>query len=200
MTRRLTEALQALRVAGGKAFVAYVTGGLPGVDASLLRAIRDAGADAIEVGIPCSDPAMDGPVIREASRRALDAGTAPTDVFELVRAADVDVPVVVMTYLNPVLAHGLERFAGDAADAGASGAIVPDLPVDGAGEWLTACRAVSLSPVLLAAPDSSPERLAEVGGRVRGLRVLRRPPRRHGRRRRPGGRRPDRRGRTPLAH
>ena len=106
----LEAVLRARRDAGGRAFVPYVTGGYPGVDASLLRAIQDAGADAIEVGIPFSDPVMDGGVIQEASRLALEAGARPADILATIAEAALDVPVAVMTYVNPVYRHGFEAF------------------------------------------------------------------------------------------
>lgn len=161
--------LGARRSAGGRVFVPYVTGGLPGVDAVLLRALESAGADAVEVGLPFSDPVMDGPVIQEASRRALSAGARWRSVLELVAEAGLGIPVVVMTYLNPVLAAGLRRFPREAAGAGVSGLVVPDLPVDEAGEWLDACRDAGVAAVLLAAPGASPERLRLIAERSSGF-------------------------------
>ncbi|HXF72578.1 MAG TPA: tryptophan synthase subunit alpha [Actinomycetota bacterium] len=165
----LEGALRARREAGGKAFVPYVTGGAPGVDADLLRALEAAGADAIEVGIPFSDPVMDGPVIQEASRRALEAGATPGRVLAEVGEAGLGVPVVVMTYLNPVLRRGFDRFLGEARAAGVTGAIVPDLPVDEAAEWIRACAAADVAPVFLAAPGSREERLRLVAAASRGF-------------------------------
>lgn len=165
--RDLEAALRARRDGGGRAFVPYVTGGLAGVDAAHLRALADAGADAIEVGIPFSDPVMDGRVIQEASRLALEAGASSDAVLATIAEADVHVPVAVMTYVNPVLHRGLERFLSDSADAGVAGIIVPDLPVDESAELATACREVGIAPVQLAAPGSGADRLraiAEVAG------------------------------------
>jgi tryptophan synthase alpha chain len=165
--RDLEAALRGRRDGGGRAFVPYVTGGLKGVDAALLRGLADVGADAIEVGLPFSDPVMDGGVIQEASRLALEAGTRPADVLALIAEAALEVPVAVMTYLNPVLHRGVERFLGEAATAGVSGVIVPDLPVDEAEGVARACRDAGVAPVLLAAPGSSAARLrriSEVGG------------------------------------
>jgi tryptophan synthase alpha chain len=162
VTAALETGLRARRDGGGRAFVPYVTGGLAGVDAALLRGLAEAGADAIEVGIPFSDPVMDGGVIQEASKRSLEAGTRPADVLETVGEAAVDVPVAVMTYFNPVLRRGVEVFLRDAAEAGVSGLIVPDLPVDEAGDLAAACREAGLDPVLLAAPGSSAARLRAV--------------------------------------
>ena len=158
----LEAVLRARRDAGGRLFIPYVTGGYPGVDASLLRAIQDAGADAIEVGIPFSDPVMDGGVIQEASRLALDAGARPGDILQTIAEATLDVPVAVMTYVNPVYRHGFEAFLTDARSAGVAGIIVPDLPVDEAVEWSAASADHGIASVQLAAPGSSDDRLARI--------------------------------------
>jgi tryptophan synthase alpha chain len=165
----LEDGLRQLRSDGWKAFVPYVTGGLPGVDADLLRTLEEIGADAVEVGIPFSDPVMDGPVIQEASRRALEAGATVETVLGLVAEARLEIPAVLMTYLNPVLAYGEERFVADAVGAGVAGTIVPDLPVDEAGPWVERCRAARLATVFLAAPNSSRERLEMVAGSSEGF-------------------------------
>jgi tryptophan synthase alpha chain len=154
---------------GGRAFVPYVTGGLPGVDADLLRRLADAGADAIEVGIPFSDPVMDGGVIQEASARALAAGATPRGVLDEIRGADLDLPVAVMTYVNPIHRLGIAAFAQEALGAGVSGLIVPDLPVDESRELEETAASAGVDLVLLAAPGSRPERLAEIGRRSRGF-------------------------------
>jgi tryptophan synthase alpha chain len=165
----LESALRARRDGGGRAFVPYVTGGLPGVDADLLRGLESAGADAIEVGIPFSDPVMDGGVIQEASRLALEAGATPDGVLGTVKEAGLGIPVAVMTYLNPIYRRGLEAFLDDAAAAGVRGAIVPDLPVDEADEWLSLAGRSGIDAVLLAAPGSSPDRLRAIAERSHGF-------------------------------
>ncbi len=165
----LERALRACRDRGDRAFLPYVTGGLPEVDAALLRGLEEAGADAIEVGIPFSDPVMDGGVIQEASRRALETGVRPADVLQAIAEAELGVPVAVMTYLNPVLRSGVEVFLAMAADAGVSGALVPDLPVDEAGDFATACRGAGIAPILLAAPGSSSERLRAISNVAAGF-------------------------------
>ena len=165
----LEDALRARRARGGKAFVPYLTGGFPGVNADLLRAVAETGADAIEVGVPHSDPVMDGGVIQEASSVALAAGTRPADVFATIREASLDVPVAMMTYINPVLRRGLDAFLDDAADAGVSGIIVPDLPVDEAEAFGRACAAKGIDAVLLAAPGASRARLEAIASRARGF-------------------------------
>jgi tryptophan synthase alpha chain len=165
----LEQRLRAVRDAGGKAFVPYVTGGLPGVDVGLLRGLQDAGADAIEVGIPHSDPIMDGGVIQEASRISLDRGTQPADVLAVVAEAALSIPVAAMTYVNPVVRRGFELFVGDLAAAGVSGVIVPDLPVDEAGVFESLATARGVDTVLLAAPGTSGERLSRIGRSAHGF-------------------------------
>ena len=171
-TRELTAletSLRTRRDGGGRAFVPYVTGGLEIVDADLLRGLAAAGADAIEVGVPFSDPVMDGGVVQEASRRALEGGATLASVLATVREAALDVPVALMTYLNPILRHGAEAYLSAAADAGVSGVIVPDLPVDEGDEWVRACLQAAVSPVFLASPGSTTERLARIGSASGGF-------------------------------
>ena len=165
----LEASLRARREAGGRAFAPYVTGGLPGVDASFLRALRDAGADAIEVGIPFPDPVMDGGVIQEASAAALAAGAHPSDILATIEKADLDVPVAVMTYVNPVYRHGFDAFLAQARDAGVAATIVPDLPVDEAGEWIERSAAHGVQTVFLAATGTAPDRLAAIAAASRGF-------------------------------
>jgi tryptophan synthase alpha chain len=165
----LEAALRKVRDGGAKAFVPYVTGGYPGVDAALLRALADAGADAIEVGVPHSDPIIDGGVVQQASSAALDAGTHPSDVLRTIAEADIDVPIAVMTYANIVARPGVERFCDEARAAGVSGLIVPDLPVDEAGELDRVSAERGIDAVLLAAPGTSDQRYAAIGAAARGF-------------------------------
>jgi tryptophan synthase alpha chain len=165
----LEATLRRRRADGGRAFVPYVTGGFPGVDAKLLRALAEAGADAVEVGIPFSDPVMDGGVIQEASRLALETGTRPRDVLATIEEAALDVPVAVMTYVNPVYRIGFDRFLDEAVAVGVAGAIVPDLPVDEASDWRERCAARGVASVLLAAPGTAPDRLARIGAESTGF-------------------------------
>lgn len=165
----LETALRARRDAGGRAFVPYVTGGLPGVDAGLLRAIEAAGADAIEVGVPFSDPVMDGGVIQEASRLALEAGAHPADILATIGEAALSIPVAVMTYVNPVYRRGVDRFLDEAAAANVAGIIVPDVPVDEATSLDDAAAPRGIDAVLLAAPGTAPERLAMIAARAHGF-------------------------------
>ncbi|HSJ49749.1 MAG TPA: tryptophan synthase subunit alpha [Actinomycetota bacterium] len=165
----LEGALRARRDDGGGAFVPYVTGGLAGVDADLLGGLAAAGADAVEVGVPFSDPVMDGGVIQEASRRALEAGTTPEDVLAIVEEAALEIPVAVMTYFNPVFRRGVEGFLRRAARAGVAGLIVPDLPADEAEGLVDACRGLGVAPVLLAAPGATADRLGLIAARSGGF-------------------------------
>ena len=165
----LERALRERRDRGGHSFAPYVTGGFPGVDAGLLRALQDAGADALEVGIPFSDPVMDGGVVQEASRLSLEAGTRPSDVLATIREAGLSIPVAVMTYVNPVFRRGLETFLDDAREAGVAGVIVPDLPVDEAADLESAAAARGIDVVLLAAPGTIPTRLATIAAHARGF-------------------------------
>ncbi len=165
----LERVLRAAREDERHAFVPYVTGGFPGVDASLLRDIEATGADAIEVGIPFSDPVMDGGVIQEASRVALGRGAHPPDVIATIGEADLSIPVAIMTYVNPVLRIGLERFVELCATAGVSGLIVPDLPVDEAADLAAVAAEHGIDLVLLAAPGTDPVRLARIGTESRGF-------------------------------
>jgi tryptophan synthase alpha chain len=165
----LEEALGAVRDGGAKAFVPYVTGGAPGVDAALLRDLAAAGADAIEVGVPHSDPIMDGGVVQEASRRALEAGTHPDDVFATIRDAAVNVPVAVMTYANILTRPGYEAFCDHAVAAGVAGLIVPDLPVDESAGLAAIAADREIDVVLLAAPGNEPARYAAIGAAAHGF-------------------------------
>lgn len=168
----LEVALRAGRDAGRKLVVPYLTGGLDVGGhrwLDVLRAVVDAGADAVEVGIPFSDPVMDGPIIQEASERALQAGVTPATVLDDLRAADVGVPIAVMTYYNVAFHMGHERFAAELANAGVSAAILPDLPYEEAGPWATAADAAGVETVLLAAPTAPDDRLPMICARSRGF-------------------------------
>ncbi len=165
---RLESSLRAARDAGSKLLVPYVTGGLDGwID--VIRALADAGADAIEIGIPFSDPVMDGPTIQKASERALAAGATPASILTELRAVDVGVPLVVMTYYNLVFRAGDQRFAAMLADAGVSGIILPDVPMEEQGAWRPAARAHHIDTVLLAGPITPDDRLGAVCQQSQGF-------------------------------
>ncbi|MFT3855404.1 MAG: tryptophan synthase subunit alpha [Ilumatobacteraceae bacterium] len=159
---------RAKRDAGRKLLVPYLTGGLKGWQ-DALRATVAAGADGIEIGIPFSDPVMDGPVIQQASQQALEQGATPVSILDEVRDLDVDVPLSVMTYYNTVHHAGHERFAQDLAAAGIVSAIVPDLPLDESGPWCAAADEFGIETVMLAAPTAPDSRLPRIVVRARGF-------------------------------
>jgi tryptophan synthase alpha chain len=165
---KLEQHLRERRDGGAKLLVPYVTGGLDGwVD--VVRAAVDGGADAVEIGIPFSDPMMDGPTIQRASEQALACGATPAAIIAEAARVDVAVPLVVMTYCNPVHHAGYRRFAAALADAGIDGAIVPDLPLDELDPWGDAAVAAGVETVLLAAPVTTDERLLRICERSQGF-------------------------------
>jgi tryptophan synthase alpha chain len=144
------------------ALLGYLPAGFPSVDGAIAAAVAmaQAGVDLVEIGLPYSDPLMDGPVIQEAVHRALTAGVRVADVLRTVEAvAQAGVPVLVMTYWNPIEAYGVTAFARDLAAAGGSGMITPDLTPEEAQPWLGAAADRGLDPVFLVAPSSSRERI-----------------------------------------
>jgi tryptophan synthase alpha chain len=158
-------AFEAAAGEGRAALLGYLPAGFPSVQGAIEAALAmaHAGADVVEIGLPYSDPLMDGPVIQAAVHRALAAGTHVTDVLHTVEAvASSGVPVLVMTYWNPVDHYGVEPFARDLAAAGGCGLITPDLTPDEAGPWLDAAAAHHLDPVFLVAPSSTGERIARI--------------------------------------
>jgi len=171
-TERIAEAFAAARAEGRRAaLMPYLMGGFPDLDTS--RAIGHAcargGADLLELGVPFSDPLADGPVIHAAGTAALRRGTRVEDVIEVARELAREVPVIVMCYANPIFARGSERFADMLVDAGVSGLIVPDLPLEESSKLLEVCDARGLALVPLLAPTTPPDRLARIGAQARGF-------------------------------
>ncbi|BBH65754.1 tryptophan synthase alpha chain [Actinoplanes sp. OR16] len=151
-----------------KRLVPYVTGGIrPDWTRYLVEYERN-GATAIEIGLPFSDPILDGPTIQEASDRALSRGVTVASVLSDISDLSLTVPLIAMTYYNLVINKGPERFCADLAAAGVSGLIVPDLPIDEAGPVVTAAERHGVDLVLLAAPTTPPDRLAEIAARSGG--------------------------------
>jgi len=169
VTGAVENALRTRRDEGVKLLVPYITGGLGDDWTDVIRAAAAAGADAIEIGIPFSDPVMDGPVIQEASLKALQAGATPQSILSALRDVDVGVPLLVMTYYNLAFRAGHERFAGDLAAAGVSGCILPDLPFVESGPWRSAAASAEVEAVLLAAPTTPDHRLGELCEASRGF-------------------------------
>jgi tryptophan synthase alpha chain len=150
---------------GRAALVGYLPAGFPSVDGAItaIRAMARAGADVVEIGLPYSDPLMDGPVIQTAVHQALTRGTRVRDVLSTVEAVAAEgVPALVMTYWNPVDRYGVDAFARDLAAAGGNGLITPDLSPEEAGAWLGAAASHGLDPVFLVAPSSTDERIARI--------------------------------------
>lgn len=163
---------QAFGTAGRPLLIGYLPAGFPSYDAAVaaLRAMVAAGVDVVEVGLPYSDPLLDGPTIQQAVDAALRAGTTPREVLRTVEAvAATGVPTLVMTYWNPVERYGPDRFARDLAAAGGVGVITPDVLPEEAGPWLGAAAGHGLDPVFLVAPSSGPERIGAVAAVTRGF-------------------------------
>jgi tryptophan synthase alpha chain len=160
---RVERAFEKAEAAGRKVFVGYLPVGYPDLETSIQAAITLAenGVDIIELGPPYSDPVMDGAVIQEATTAALAAGFRMADLFTAIRAitAVTDVPVLVMTYWNPVVQYGVDRYADELLASGGAGLITPDITPDVAEEWIAASERTGLDRVFLAAPTSSDARL-----------------------------------------
>ena len=158
--------------AKGKAFIPFITCGDPDLEttAKVVRAMAEAGADLIELGIPFSDPTAEGPVIQEANVRALSAGTTTDKIFDLVRELrrDVTVPMVFMTYANVVFSYGSEKFISLCAEIGIDGLILPDVPFEEREEFLPLCRKYGLDLIYLIAPTSE-DRIAKVAREAEGF-------------------------------
>ncbi len=169
-TGTLEDHLRAKRAEGRKLLLPYVTGGYPIADwPRLIEGFAQAGADAMEIGIPFSDPVMDGPTIQEASALALESGVTPTSVLDEVAKTDPGVPLIAMTYYNVAFHMGHERFAASLKRAGIAGAILPDLPLEEVGPWADVADAHGIETVMLAAPTAPDERLPRIVERTRGF-------------------------------
>lgn len=154
---------------GRKLLVPYVTGGMDDEWLLTVEALSGAGADAVEVGIPFSDPMIDGPVIQEASRRALERGATLSGILADLGRLHVGIPVVAMTYYNVIYRAGHERVAGLLSEAGVSGTIIPDLPLEELDPWGEVADQAGIATVLLVAPSTPSDRLAAICGRSRGF-------------------------------
>jgi tryptophan synthase alpha chain len=171
---RIAQALARAREEGRVALVAYVPAGFPDPDATpaLVRALIEGGADAVELGVPFSDPLADGVTVQRASQRALAGGITPAKCLQLVaelRRAGVVIPLILMTYYNPILAYGPDGFCQDAAAAGVDGLIVVDLPPEEAEELSGRCRTGGLDFIPLLAPTSTDDRIALAARQASGF-------------------------------
>jgi tryptophan synthase alpha chain len=168
----LAQRIEAAKGDGRAALIAYLPVGYPDVDGSIAAMVAavEAGADVVEIGVPYSDPGMDGPVIQQAVDVAVRAGVGMRDVLRAVEAvAAAGAVAVVMSYWNPIERYGVERFATDLAAAGGAGAITPDLIPDEAGEWIAASDRAGLDRVFLVAPSSTDARLRSTTAASRGF-------------------------------
>ncbi len=165
----LETCLRERRDAGRKLLMPYVTGGITPTWVDYLRAFADAGADAIEVGLPFSNPTLDGVTIQQATDAALARGATARDILGDITGPEHDVPLVASTYYNLVVHDGPERFCAALRDAGVTGLIVPDLPLDEAGELEDAAASAGIDLVLLASPATPQPRLDEIARRSRGF-------------------------------
>jgi tryptophan synthase alpha chain len=173
MTTRLQQAFKTLRAAGRKGVIPYITAGDPDLATTyaLLLAMAHGGATAIELGVPFSDPAADGAVIQRACERALAGGIKLNAVIEVAQraVAATGIPIVLFSYLNPLLRHGLENLAQDAADAGLAGVLVTDLPAESAQGFSLALQRRGLDLVSLVAPTSTEQRIAQIAEHATGF-------------------------------
>jgi tryptophan synthase alpha chain len=172
VSSQLAERIGTAKAEGRAALIAYLPVGYPDVEGSIeaMIAAVEGGADVIEIGVPYSDPGMDGPVIQQAVDVAVRAGVGIRDVLRAVEAvAAAGAVPVVMTYWNPIERYGVQRFAADLAAAGGAGAITPDLIPDEGGPWIAAAREADLDRVFLVAPSSTDARLASTTAACRGF-------------------------------
>ena len=176
MKSAISSCFERLRAEGRCALMPFLTAGDPNLATTraALLALQEAGADLVELGIPYSDPLADGPVIQAAAGRALAAGTTLADVLELLSSlkGELELPVVLFTYSNPLLNCGMESFCQQAAAAGAAGLLVPDLPLEEAERLSPIAAAAGLDLVLLVAPTTPPQRMARIVAASRGFTYL----------------------------
>lgn len=163
---RIEETFKKLKTQNKKAFIPYIMAGDPSIERTkeLVLLLEECGADIIELGVPFTDPLADGPTIQRASERALRAGVTLKNVIALVKdlRMKTGIPIVLMTYYNPVFKYGEERFVGDTKDAGVDGVIIPDLPPDEAGELIRLSKKAGITTIFLLAPTSTGDRIKKV--------------------------------------
>jgi len=173
MTSRISRKFQALRKEQKKAFIPYIMAGDPDIQKTreLVKILEDCGADIIELGVPFSDPLADGATIQAAAQRALDGGTTLHTVIDFVSSlrSSTEIPIILMTYYNPVFKYGDERFVADALSAGVDGVIIPDLPPDEAEGLMRLTRKKPFDTIFLLAPTSTDERIRKVCRASRGF-------------------------------
>lgn len=169
---RIDEKFKILKDREKVALIPFIVAGDPDFETTeaLILKMAEAGADMIEIGVPFSDPISDGPIIQTASKRALQRDVKLVDVLHLTeRLRKIDIPVILMTYYNPILKFGLMDFAKGCRDSRVDGVIIPDLPPEEAGPWISEARKTDLDTIFLLAPKSSKERIRKVSGMSRGF-------------------------------
>lgn len=170
---RIKQQFENVKKENRAALIAYITAGDPdlGITKKLVLALAESRADIIELGIPFSDPLADGPTIQKASQRALAKGTRLVDIIALVKELrkQTEIPLVFMTYYNPILQYGIKKFVQDAVKAGLDGIIVPDLPPEEASGLISAARKIGLDTIFLLAPTSTPNRIKSVAESCKGF-------------------------------
>jgi len=166
---QIETALRSVRDSGRKCLVPYITGGLGPDWLASLAAVIDGGADACEVGIPFSDPVMDGPIIQQANDLALASGVTPLSIAADLRDFESPIPLVTMTYYNIAYRMGHERFANMLNEAGISGTILPDIQMDESADWIVTAKEHGIENILFAAPTSPDDRLARTGQMAGGF-------------------------------
>jgi tryptophan synthase alpha chain len=170
---RIEEAFRDLKAFNKKAFIPYIMAGDPSIGRTreMMHILVKSGADIVELGVPFTDPLADGPVIQRAAERALGEGVTLKKVIRLVEdiRTDTGIPLVIMTYYNPVFKYGLEKFVNDSVHAGVDGVIIPDLPPDEASDLIGPAEAAGLDTIFFIAPTSTEERMRKVAGASRGF-------------------------------
>jgi len=169
---RIDRTFKILKNRGQAALIPFIVAGDPDLETTeaLVLKMAESGADIIELGVPFSDPIADGPIIQAASQRALQNGVNLRDIFRLTeRLKGIDIPLVLMTYFNPVFCFGLKDFAEGCQKSGVDGVIIPDLPPEEAGLWISEARRMNLDTIFLVAPTSPPERIRLVSRCSRGF-------------------------------
>jgi tryptophan synthase alpha chain len=170
---RIDKTFRKLRETGKKAFIPYLMAGDPDIEKTMERVLmlEECGADIIELGVPFSDPVADGPTIQRAAERALKSGVSLKKMLAFMKELRKrsQVPIIFMTYYNPIYKYGEETFIPDAADAGVDGLIIPDLPPEEAGSLIRNCRSKNIDTIFLVAPTSTEERMKRIVTASRGF-------------------------------
>jgi tryptophan synthase alpha chain len=169
---KIDQTFDELRIEGRAALIPFVVAGDPDLETTevLVRKMAEAGADIIEIGVPFSDPLLDGPTIQAASDRALRKGVGLKEILGLAkRLGEINMPLLIMTYFNPVFRYGLKTFATGCRESGIDGVVIPDLPPEEAGPWIKEAREVNLDTIFLVSPTSPPERIKKAIQYSRGF-------------------------------